>query len=112
MPAGEKAAFRSPSRGENTVGGLARLEYWIVSGSGLPESAKPFDFIGYRELRAAVRGEMQLEEARAAIEQATRRYAKRQLTWFRGDPQVHWLSGFGNDPTIQQQTLALYQKHL
>lgn len=71
--------------------------------SGLPENAKPFDFIGYRELRSVLRNEMTLEAARLAIQQATRRYAKRQLTWFRKEPAVHWLSGFGDDPQIQQQ---------
>lgn len=74
--------------------------------SGLPVDAKPFDFIGYRELRAVLQGEMPLEEARASIQQATRRYAKRQLTWFRRDPQIHWLAGFGQDAAIQQQALA------
>ena len=73
--------------------------------SGLPENAKPFDFIGYRELRAVVRGEMGLDAARAAIEQATRRYAKRQLTWFRKEPEVHWLTGFGDDPKSQNDAL-------
>lgn len=68
----------------------------------LPENAKPFDFIGYRELRAVLRGEMKLAEARAAIQQATRRYAKRQLTWFRRESAVHWLAGFGDDPQVQQ----------
>ena len=80
--------------------------------SGLPEDAKPFDFIGYRELRAVLRGQMQLEEARAAIQQATRRYAKRQLTWFRRDPQIHWLSGFGSDAQIQQEALAWVHSQL
>jgi tRNA dimethylallyltransferase len=70
--------------------------------SGLPENAKPFDFIGYRELRAVLRGQMPLDDARAAIQQATRRYTKRQLTWFRKEPQVHWLSGSGDDAQIQQ----------
>jgi tRNA dimethylallyltransferase len=69
----------------------------------LPENAKPFDFIGYRELREVLRGEKKLEEARAAIQKATRQYAKRQVTWFRKDPGVHWLTGFGDDPQIQQQ---------
>jgi tRNA dimethylallyltransferase len=68
---------------------------------GLSEDAKPFNFIGYRELRTVLRGEMTLEEARAAIHQATRRYAKRQLTWFRKDPGVSWFSGFGDDAEIQ-----------
>jgi tRNA dimethylallyltransferase len=74
--------------------------------SGLPADAKPFDFIGYRELRAVFSGEMKLEEAKAAIQQATRRYAKRQMTWFRRDAQIHWLSGFGQDAAIQQQALG------
>jgi len=51
-------------------------------------------------------GELKLEEAKAAIQQATRRYAKRQLTWFRRDAQVHWFVGFGQDTSIQQESLA------
>jgi len=69
--------------------------------SGLPENAKPFDFIGYRELRAHLRGELTLDQARAAIQQGTRQYAKRQLTWFRREPNVHWLPGFGDSPATQ-----------
>jgi tRNA dimethylallyltransferase len=72
---------------------------------GVPENAKAFDFIGYRELRRVLRGEISLEDARAAIHQATRRYAKRQITWFRREKGVHWLSGFGDDPDIQKQAL-------
>lgn len=74
--------------------------------SGLSEDAKPFDFIGYRELRAVLRNEMTLDEARAAIQQATRRYAKRQMTWFRREEGVHWLAGFGDDTETQKQGLA------
>jgi tRNA dimethylallyltransferase len=69
--------------------------------SGLNENAKPFDFLGYRELRAVMRGELTLEVARAAIQQATRRYAKRQLTWFRKEQNVRWFSGFGDDSKVQ-----------
>ena len=83
----------------------------LVAG-GLPTDAKPFDFIGYRKLRAVLNGEMKLEEAKAAIQQATRRYAKRQLTWCRRDAQVHWLSGFGQDATIQQELLAWVRSQL
>ena len=78
--------------------------------SGLPENAKPFDFIGYRELRSAMHGEMTLDAARAAIEQATRRYAKRQLTWFRKETAVHWLAGFGDDSKLQTDALEYLQK--
>src|SRR5579863_1638034 len=66
--------------------------------SGFTDEAKPFDFIGYRELRAVARGEMQLANAKAAIRQATRRYAKRQITWFRREAHAQWLAGFGESP--------------
>jgi tRNA dimethylallyltransferase len=68
--------------------------------SGLREDAKPFDFIGYRELRAVLHKKTSIEEARTAIQQATRQYAKRQLTWFRKEQGVRWFSGFGDDPAV------------
>jgi tRNA dimethylallyltransferase len=73
--------------------------------SGLVENAKPFDFIGYRELRGVLRGEFTVDQARAAIQQATRRYAKRQLTWFRREPGVYWCEGFGDEGQVQRQAL-------
>ena len=73
--------------------------------SGMPENAKALDFIGYRELRAVLQGGMRLEQARAAIQQATRRYAKRQMTWFRKEPGVEWLKGFGDDSEVQKEAL-------
>ena len=68
--------------------------------NGVPQNSKPFDFIGYSELRAHLEGTVTLAAATKAIAQATRRYAKRQLTWFRKEPLVHWLPGFGDDPAI------------
>jgi tRNA dimethylallyltransferase len=73
--------------------------------AGLPEDAKAFDFIGYRELRAVSQGRLTMDEARSAIQQTTRRYAKRQLTWFRREHGVRWLAGFGDDPLLQQEAL-------
>ncbi len=80
--------------------------------SGLADEAKPFDFIGYRELRAVVRGEMQLADAKAAIQQATRRYAKRQITWFRREAGVRWLDGFGDSSTIQAEAFEFVRQSL
>lgn len=79
---------------------------------GLPKNAKPFDFIGYRELRAVLRGSMKMEEARSAIQQATRRYAKRQMTWFRREPGVHWCEGFGGDSQTQSECLKWLSESL
>lgn len=67
---------------------------------GVPLQSKPFDFIGYSELRAHLEGTVTLAAATKAIAQSTRRYAKRQLTWFRREPLVHWFPGFGDDPAI------------
>jgi tRNA dimethylallyltransferase len=80
--------------------------------SGLPEDAKPFNFIGYRELRSHLRGELSLDAARSAIQQGTRQYAKRQQTWFRREANVHWLPGFGDDPNIQAAARSLLTPEL
>ena len=87
-------------------------EVRTLMASGLPENAKPFDFIGYRELVAVLKQQSELPEAREAIEQATRRYAKRQMTWFRPDREVHWLAGFGDDMEIQRESLAWLRAQL
>ena len=73
---------------------------------GFPENSKPFDFIGYRELRDVLQRKISLEQARATIQQSTRQYAKRQLTWFRREHGVHWLAGFGDQKEIQQAAAA------
>jgi tRNA dimethylallyltransferase len=77
-----------------------REEVAALVASGAPRSAKPFEFIGYRELRAHLEEGKPLPEAIAAIAQATRRYAKRQLTWFRREPDVRWFAGFGDEAEI------------
>lgn len=87
-------------------------EVRTLMNSGLTDHAKPFDFIGYRELRAVARGEMQLADAQAAIQQATRRYAKRQITWFRREANVQWLDGFGDSPKIQVAALDFVTESL
>src|SRR5260370_38829810 len=78
--------------------------------SGLPAKCKPFEFIGYRELRTHLEGKTELSAAVAAIEQATPRYSKRQLTWFRKKPGVTWFEGFGDDAGRQGSLLAHVQK--
>ena len=56
------------------------------------------------------RSELTLEKAQSAIEQGTRQYAKRQVTWFRKEAGVHWLAGFGDDPATQRDALAWLQQ--
>jgi len=61
--------------------------------------------LGYRQVAAALRGETTLEDAVRDTQIATRRYAKRQMTWFRREPGMEWFSGFGDDPAIQRQVM-------
>ncbi|MGB9070021.1 MAG: tRNA (adenosine(37)-N6)-dimethylallyltransferase MiaA [Candidatus Acidiferrales bacterium] len=95
----------------------ARVESMIAAGwanevrgliaRGVAADAKPFHFIGYSDLREVLtRSEGTGADARAIalavprIQQATRRFSKRQGTWFRKEEEVHWLPGFGDDPGI------------
>jgi tRNA dimethylallyltransferase len=73
--------------------------------AGIPRDAKPFQFIGYSELRQVVEGQSSEENALGKIQQATRNFAKRQVTWFRREPDVSWLSGFGDDPEILAEAI-------
>ena len=58
---------------------------------GISPRATAMQAIGYKECLATLDGAMTEAEALAQICQASRRYAKRQLTWFRRNPAVHWL---------------------
>ena len=67
--------------------------------NGTPDTAKPFEAVGYRQALAAVQGKLTLSEAIAQTQQATRNYAKRQITWFRNDLGTERILQFGN--TVQ-----------
>ena len=69
------------------------------------EAPRAFDSLGYRQARAVLRSELSVEEAILQAQQGHRNYAKRQLTWFRREPQVGWLDGFGSDPATAAQAL-------
>ncbi|MDR7563368.1 MAG: tRNA (adenosine(37)-N6)-dimethylallyltransferase MiaA, partial [Armatimonadota bacterium] len=65
---------------------------------GVPPSAPALQALGYREIAAHLHGEMSLAEAISRWRRNTRRYARRQLIWFRADPQVQWLDVTGLPP--------------
>ena len=58
---------------------------------GIPEKATALQAIGYKEFVDALAGRATLAEAIASVQQSSRRYAKRQITWFRRNPKIHWL---------------------
>lgn len=78
-------------------------------GEGATGSEKPFESLGYNQALAHVRGKATLEDAIASTQLETRRYAKRQWTWFRRDPEVRWLKGFGGDPAVREQAFEALQ---
>ena len=57
----------------------------------IPEKATALQAIGYKEFVDALAGRATVDSAIARLQQASRRYAKRQLTWFKRNPQVHWI---------------------
>jgi tRNA dimethylallyltransferase len=59
---------------------------------------KALDSLGYRQALAVLAGTLSLEDGIAAAQQGHRNYAKRQLTWFRREPKVMWMAGFGDEP--------------
>jgi tRNA dimethylallyltransferase len=73
---------------------------------------RPFTSLGYAEASAVIRGELTREQAVAKAQQGHRNYAKRQATWFRREPQIHWLKGFGGDEEIAEQARRLLVQHL
>ena len=68
---------------------------------------KALDSLGYRQALAVVAGTLNAEAAVVAAQQGHRNYAKRQLTWFRREPEVHWTEGFGNAPETIRATAEL-----
>jgi len=85
----------------------ARLEKMFAEGlieetaailaMGYPETCKPFESIGYKQAVQVVKGELSVKDALFYARRDTRRYAKRQMTWFRQEPGLKAIPGFGGD---------------
>lgn len=71
----------------------------------------PLHALGYKQAAEYLAGNMTMEDAIASAQQRHRNYAKRQMTWFRREPDVHWMSGFGSDAQIQKQSLDRINAH-
>ncbi len=63
--------------------------------------------LGYRQASAVAQGQLSLPEAILQTQAATRRYAKRQMTWFRHEAGILWFNGFGDDLRVQSQVISL-----
>jgi tRNA dimethylallyltransferase len=69
------------------------------------ESAYPLGSLGYKQAMQFIHGEIDHETAVQAAQQAHRNYAKRQMTWFRREPDVMWQTGFGDDLETQNEVI-------
>jgi tRNA dimethylallyltransferase len=76
------------------------------------KDCRPLTSLGYAEATAVLENELTREQAVAQARQGHRNYAKRQLTWFRREPHMHWLAGCGGDEDITEQALQLVAAHL
>lgn len=76
------------------------------------DRATPLQSLGYKQAMQLLRGESDLLSAIQAAQQAHRNYAKRQMTWFRREPDVQWLVGVGDDLAVQQKALAIIRQSI
>lgn len=80
--------------------------------SGVSPAAKPFESIGYKQALNFALGRIDEAESLEDMRRATRRYAKRQMTWFRRERNVLWFQGFGSDLAVQCPALDAVNTHL
>ncbi len=98
----------------------ARVETMVAAGlldeirrllaAGIPPDAEAFQAHGYRRFLEYLRGERTYASAVEQMKTDTRRYAKRQLSWWRREPAAEWFEGFGDDPAVQAQVIAALRR--
>ena len=75
-------------------------------------SVRPLNSLGYKQAMQHLRGELSLAQAIVAAQQGHRNYAKRQMTWFRREPEVHWITDFGSDSAVQKRVIELIKSRM
>ena len=92
-------------------GGLVD-EIRSILARGFPAAVKPFESHGYKQALQFLAGELSLRDAIFYAQRGTRQYAKRQITWFRREPGLVWLKGFGDDAGVQARAMELTEDFL
>ncbi len=112
-PAREKLYQRINLRAQQMFdAGLVEETQALLERYGSSGKSTPLDSLGYRQAVQFLRGELTREQAVAAAQQGHRNFAKRQMTWFRREPELRWLEGFGDDPAISGQAAELVSSSL
>ena len=92
--------------------GLIAETQSLLQRFGDAQAITPIHSLGYEQVLQHLRGELSLSQAIAAAQQGHRNYAKRQMTWFRREPNVTWLEGFGDDAAMVEQAAAIITSEL
>ncbi len=101
---------RINDRVDRMVGEGLLAEVQSLVDLGLGDALTSRQAIGYKEMLEVVRGEATLDDAVERVKTATRRYAKRQLTWFRSDERIHWLDATRADAaTLADEAMGLFE---
>ncbi len=103
----ERINLRAAAMFEN---GLVEETALLVERYGY--ECRPLQSLGYAQAVSVLRGELSRDEAVVSAQQGHRNYAKRQLTWFRREPEVHWLKGCGDETEIAEAASALVKSKL
>ncbi len=92
--------------------GLIEETKTLVARYGERKQATALDSLGYRQAGQFLRGELSREQAIAAAQQGHRNCAKRQMTWFRREPEVRWLDGFGDEAEVENEAAELVTRRI
>jgi tRNA dimethylallyltransferase len=100
---------RINKRVEQWFGSQLQREVQALIDSGVPMSAKVFKALGYRHMLEYLQGTWSHEEALNRMKIDERRYAKRQLTWFRREADAKWIYRFGDDPEALNEAIEFLE---
>ena len=84
----------------------------VLLADGFSPGLKALQSLGYKQAVEHLTGSLSYKDAVLECQTKTRQYAKRQFTWFRREPNVHWLTGFGADRDIEEQAIELTRRFL
>src|SRR5664279_2272764 len=92
--------------------GLIAETQSLLQRYGDSRAITPIHSLGYEQALQHLHGELTVPQAIAAAQQGHRNYAKRQMTWFRREPDVTWLEGFGDDASVIDQSVTFISSQL
>jgi tRNA dimethylallyltransferase len=110
MPARQTAERVARRVGEQFARGLVAEVQGLLA-RGVPPTARPFGGLVYRQVMEMLRGVRDEAATRGLIVQENRRYARRQLIWFRKEPNLSWFDGPGERPETRVRVEALLASH-